>query len=150
MGFFMISEAAHLQVYAIDKKREAAGLTEDNRLKHNLNNITVIEGEAPEVFNGLPAPTHAFLGGSSGNMKDILEKLYEKNPRLHVVINAITLETISEVTALLSILPVENQEIVQVQVSRANTLGRYHLMQAENPVYIISFDFKVRMAGGEV
>ena len=140
----------HLQVYAIDKKREAAGLTEDNRLKHNLNNITVIEGEAPEVFNGLPAPTHAFLGGSSGNMKDILEKLYEKNPRLHVVINAITLETISEVTALLSILPVENQEIVQVQVSRANTLGRYHLMQAENPVYIISFDFKVHMAGGEV
>lgn len=140
----------HLQVYAIDKKREAVRLTEDNRSKFNLNNITVIEGEAPEAFNGLPAPTHVFLGGSSGNMKDILEKLYEKNPRLHVVINAITLETISEVTALLSILPVENQDIIQVQVSRANTLGRYHLMQAENPVYIISFDFKVNGEGGEV
>jgi precorrin-6Y C5,15-methyltransferase (decarboxylating) len=139
-----------LQVYAIDKKREAVRLTEENRRQFNLTNITVIEGEAPEVFDGLPVPTHAFLGGSSGNMKSILEKLYEKNPRLHVVINAITLETISEVTALLSILPVENAEIVQVQVSRANALGRYHLMQAENPVYIISFDFKNCRECGEV
>ncbi|WP_313134623.1 precorrin-6A reductase [Anaerocolumna sp.] len=138
-----------LQVYAIDKKREAVCLTKENRSQFNLNNITVIEGEAPEAFNGLPAPTHAFLGGSSGNMKGILEKLYEINPRLRVVINAITLETISEVTALLSVLPIENQEIVQVQVSRAKTLGRYHLLQGENPVYIISFDFKVYREGVE-
>ena len=29
----------------------------------------------------------------------------------------------------------------QVQVSRAKTVGGYHLMQGENPIYICSFDF---------
>ena len=28
--------------------------------------IHIVEGEAPEAFEGLPAPTHAFIGGSSG------------------------------------------------------------------------------------
>ena len=32
-------------------------------------------------------------------------------------------------------------EIIQVQVSRAKTVGGYHLMQGENPIYICSFDF---------
>ena len=34
-----------------------------------------------------------------------------------------------------------NLEIIQVQVSRAKTVGGYHLMQGENPIYICSFDF---------
>lgn len=131
----------HIQVYAIEKKKEAARLIESNRAQFDLSNITIIEGEAPGAFCGLPAPSHAFIGGSSGNMKDILERLYQMNPQLHIVINAITLETISEITGLLNIFPVERTEIVQIQVSRANAAGRYHLMQAENPVYVISFDF---------
>ena len=36
------------------------------------------------------------------------------------------------------------EEIIQMSVSRAKKAGRYHLMQAENPVFILSFYF----AGG--
>ncbi len=138
-----------LQVYAIDRKKEAVRLTGDNRAQFDLANITVIEGEAPEALNGLPVPTHVFLGGSSGAMKDILKKLYQMNPRLRVVINAITLETVSEITGLLREFPAEQEEIIQLQVSRANVVGRYHLMQGENPVYVISFYFKADGEGGE-
>ena len=42
--------------------------------------------------------------------------------------------------------PVEQEEIIQMSVSRAKKAGRYHLMQAENPVFILSFYF----AGGTV
>ena len=28
---------------------------------------------APEALEELPVPTHAFIGGSSGNMKEIVE-----------------------------------------------------------------------------
>lgn len=131
-----------IQVYAIEKKKEAAELTEKNRAKFGLTNLTIIEGEAPEILRELPAPTHAFLGGSGGGMKEILAVLYRKNPRLHVVLNAVTLETLSEITELLKTLPVEQAEVVQVQVSRAEPVGRYRLMRAENPVFIVTFDFK--------
>lgn len=134
--------AGDIQVFAIEKKEEAAELIQANRAQFDLTNISVIKGEAPEAFEELPAPTHAFIGGSSGNMKGILEAIYRKNPGARIVINAITLETLGEVTELLRTLPVRQEEIVQVQVSKARKTGRYHLMQAENPVYIISFFFR--------
>ena len=74
-------------------------------------------------------------------MKEILSALYEKNPHMRVVINAITLETICEVKEVISQFKVVNEEIVQMQVNRAKQSGKYHLMQAENPVWICSFDF---------
>ena len=36
---------------------------------------------------------------------------------------------------------VKNEDIVQLQVSRSKQIGHYHLMQAENPVWICSFEF---------
>lgn len=130
-----------IQVYAVEKKEEAVCLLERNLELFGLHNIKVIEGEAPEAFRELPSPTHAFIGGSGGNLRDIISGLYQKNPAVHVVINAVTLETVSEITSLLNTLPVEKEEIVQVQVSKVRRAGSYHLMQAENPVHIISFDF---------
>ncbi|MFT4144196.1 MAG: precorrin-6A reductase [Mobilitalea sp.] len=136
-----------VQVYAIEKKQEAVELIEKNRTRFDLNNISLVEGEAPEALKVLPIPTHAFIGGSSGNLKGILELLYQKNPALRVVINAITLETLQEVMNLTEAFNAEKLEVVQVQVNRAHAIGRYHMMQAENPVYILSFNFKSRETG---
>lgn len=130
-----------LQIYAIEKEAEAAALIYKNCQRFGLSNVTVIEGQAPEALLELPSPTHAFIGGSGGRLRDILKALYEKNPVLKVVINAVTLETAGTVTEFLKEFPVEEEEIVQVQISRSKKAGSYHLMQAENPVYIISFIF---------
>lgn len=89
----------------------------------------------------LPVPTHAFIGGSGGKLKEILNVLYQKNPKMRVVINAISLETISELKMILEEYPVQNEEIIQMQVNRTKKAGKYHLMQAENPVWICSFAF---------
>jgi precorrin-6Y C5,15-methyltransferase (decarboxylating) len=35
---------------------------------------------------------------------------------------------------------IQDADIVQVAVSRADTVGTYHLMRAENPIYIVTFD----------
>ncbi|MGN0158379.1 MAG: precorrin-6A reductase [Brotaphodocola sp.] len=130
-----------IQVYAIERKEEAAELIRKNQEKFGLHNITVIEAEAPEGLESLPVPTHAFIGGSGRKMKEILNVLYQKNPCMRVVINAITMESICEIRELLDAYPVEKEQVVQVQVSRARTVGGYHLMQAENPVWICAFDF---------
>ena len=130
-----------IMVYAIEQKKEAISLIEQNREKFQLDNIMIIEAKAPQGMEELPKATHAFIGGSGGNLKDILSFLYQVNPVMRVVINAISMETICEIKEILSLYPIENEEIIQMQVTRAKKAGQYHLMQAENPVWICSFDF---------
>lgn len=131
-----------IRVFAIERKGEAVSLIERNREKFGLENIAVIQGTAPECLSGLPAPTHAFIGGSGGRMKEILDALYRVNPCMRIVINAVSMETICEIKEVLELYPIEREELVQLQVSRAGKAGRYHLMQAENPVWVCAFDFR--------
>lgn len=126
------------KVYAIERKPQAAQLIQENKRKFVVDNLEVVEGLAPEVLEGLPVPTHAFIGGSAGNLKDIMESLLEKNPKIRIVLNAITLETVAESLDCLKWLSVTDVEIVNVSVSKARELQEYHLMMGQNPVYIIS------------
>lgn len=130
-----------IQVYAIEHKSAAISLIEENRRKFGLENILVVEAQAPEGFAHLNVPTHAFIGGSGGKMKEILSALYQLNPKMRVVINAISLETLCELKKILTEYPLKEEELVQVQVSRAKQAGQYHLIEAENPVWICAFYF---------
>lgn len=129
-----------MEVYAIEQKENAVQLITQNKEKHGLENIHVINAKAPDGMENLPVPTHAFIGGSSGNLKEIIEALKAKNPYIRIVINAISMETICEIKEILAAYDVKNEDIVQLQVSRSKQIGHYHLMQAENPVWICSFE----------
>ena len=74
-------------------------------------------------------------------MRKILNELYEKNSAMRIVVNAISVETVCEMREMLRKFPVAEEEIVQIQASRAKKAGSYQLMQAENPVWIFSFRF---------
>ncbi|MDE6686125.1 MAG: hypothetical protein K2K17_02280, partial [Lachnospiraceae bacterium] len=50
-------------------------------------------------------------------------------------------ETISAMKEISSLYPVANEEVIQIQVNRTKRAGQHHLMQAENPVWICSFNF---------
>lgn len=129
-----------IKVFALEYKEEAISLITQNKEKFELNNIEIVSGKAPDALENLPVPTHAFIGGSGGKMKEILSALYQKNPHMRVVINAISMETICEIREVLGMFSVKNEEMVQMQVSRAKNVGAYHLMQAENLVWICAFD----------
>ena len=126
------------QVFAIEKKEEAAALLEENKQKFAVDNLEIIKGEAPQALENLPAPTHAFIGGSSGNLKEIIALLLGKNPQVRIVINCITLETISEALDVLKEYDFQQREVVQLAASRSKEIGHYHLMMGENPIYIIT------------
>lgn len=126
------------RVYAIEQKPLAAELLKKNKYKFGASNLHIIGGTAPQVLEELEAPTHAFIGGSSGNMEAIMRLLLKKNPRVRMVINCIALETVSETLQCIKALPVKETEILQICVSKSKTLGNYHMMMGENPIYIIS------------
>ena len=132
-----------IRVYAIEKKTEAVRLLKQNRKKFRTDGIRIIEGEAPAVLRELEPPTHVFIGGSSGNLREILRVVLEKNPSVRIVVNAISLETVGEAMAAIEEGLLKDAQVTQIMASRSRVLGRYHMMTGQNPVYIIS-------AGGEM
>ncbi len=123
-------------VYAIEKEDVAANLIEVNKRKFKAANIEVVRGLAPVAMEGLPAPTHAFIGGSAGNLRKIVQCLLDKNPDVRIVINSVTIETMSETLQVVRDLNLVEEEFVNVTVARSRCLKRYHLMTGYNPVYI--------------
>ena len=127
-----------IRVYAVEKNPEALELIRENRKKFRADGIRIVPGEAPGVLETLEAPTHVFIGGSSGNLQEILSCVLEKNENARIVVNAISLETVKEVMEAAESGTLKSPEITQLTVSRSRELGRYHMMTGQNPVYIVS------------
>ena len=129
-------------VYAIEQKDEAVELIRENQKKFQIQNVQIVYGKAPEAMQGLEVPTHAFLGGTGGNMREIITKLRTLNPQIRIVINCIALESLAEITGLLQKLEIKDAEITAVTIAKSKLLGHYHMMMGQNPVYVIAFGGK--------
>lgn len=125
-------------VYAIEKENEAVDLIRQNKAKFGTSNLEIIHGTAPDAIRELPEPTHAFIGGSSGNLNDIIQTLLSKNKDMRIVITAVTLETVSEALSCMTNFDFKHRDIVQLSVSKSRELGSYNLMTAQNPVYMFT------------
>lgn len=124
------------RVFAVEKKEEALALLEENRERFQAANLSIVAGTAPEALKDLPAPDRVFIGGTSGELGEILDVIFDKNPAARVVCTAVTLETVAEAAKLFAHL--EGADMVQVSATRTRSAGRYHLMDAQNPVWIFS------------
>jgi len=129
--------ACESYVYAIEKEEDAVALLLQNREKLGAYNLKAIHAAAPEGIFDLPAPDKVFVGGSNGNLEKIFEAVLEKNPQVKIVVNAITLETLNEACTCFEKIGAE-PEIFCVNSAKSEKIGRYHIMKAQNPVYIIS------------
>ena len=131
-------QVADSKVYAIERLAEGIDLIKQNRDNFSLTNLEIIHGKAPEALNGLPDPDRVFIGGSGGQLKDILELLSDRlKPGGRIIINAVTLETPGRAVDILIRLNYK-PDISQIFVARALSISNMHLMQGLNPVYIIT------------
>ena len=126
------------RVIAIERNDAALQLLKTNKERLGARNVRIVAGKAPEALEPLPAPDRVFIGGSGGSLMRIMEIALQKNPSVRFVITAITLETIGAVLQSFKELGLRNVEMVQANISRDRKAGPYHLMCAENPVYIMS------------
>lgn len=138
MGMAIRHQCGGGRVYAIEREQDALELIDANRRKFHKDwsGFRMIKGEAPEVFEELERPTHAFIGGSGGRMKEIIGNLLQMNPQVRIVANAISLETIAEILECMREYRFEEEEVLQIQASPVAQMGSYHMPMAQNPVYI--------------
>ena len=124
-------------VYAVECVSEGITLIEANRKKFGLHNLKTVCGTAPEILEDLPVPDAAFIGGSRGRLKEIVEFLLQRNPGIRITVNAIAQETAAEALEIMETRGMDPQ-IIQVNVARGKKAGRLHMMTAQNPVSVIS------------
>lgn len=59
-------------IYSIEKNLEQQQNILANKSKFDLVNLKLIKGDAPSSLDGLPEPDRVFIGGSGGNLSDII------------------------------------------------------------------------------
>ena len=134
-------EAARLcrdgKVFAIEKEPERVAHIYENIKKFGIANMIVLEGKAPEGLDGFSDPDAVFIGGSGGNLSDILDVVKGRlRPSGRIVINAITLETLHEATTGLKDRGFD-VDVVSLNIARSKDLIGMKMFEAENPVFII-------------
>lgn len=122
-------------VYAIERKKEAIELIEKNRKNLGSFNVLPFEGQAANIIDKLPVPDAAFIGGSDGEMSEIITKLLNKNPKVKVIISAVSLETLLE--AKEAIKNFDEQNIVQIHSIRGHRINDTTEFTSNNPIYLL-------------
>ncbi len=126
------------KVWGIERKEDAYEVFLENINRFECSNITPILGLAPmdlpdEIFDAI------VVGGSGGNMLEIINYSKEhlaKNGRL--VINTITVESTYLAIQGIKKDGFKDVEVIQVQISKGRNLANLTMMEALNPIYIIS------------
>ena len=126
------------KVYAFERNPIAVELLGKNKKLFAVENLEVMPGEALENIKAMPAPDCVFVGGSGGDLQEMLDIIYSKNSACRVVINAITIETLAEVASYYNARKDYELEVVNVFAARSKKLGSYNLMMAQNPVYVMT------------
>lgn len=127
-------------VVAVERDGEALTLLRENVARLTPGNVTVVAGEAPDVFAQLQGAFDVVLiGGSGGRLAHIVSALPGLlAPGGRVVVNAIGLASTTAAVTALADMPWANRECVQVSISRAEPIGRDVRFVPNNPVWVIS------------
>lgn len=134
-------EAAKLcykgHVYAVEKNVADFAIATENADNFALHNYTLIENKAPQGMQHWPVPNAVFIGGSGGELAELitlcLEKLQDNG---WLVMNFVTLENLNSALEALK-KSTANWDITQIQASRSQAILHMNRMQAENPVWIV-------------
>ena len=149
-GSVSVELAPHCaRVIAGERNPEAIVRMEMNRKKFGAWNMEIVQGENLQVLPDLPAPDRIFIGGGGGQIREILEHFCRKQTRSAslagdeeskgmpvVCASAVTLETLQEVRCALEDFGYGTL-IVQVAVTDVKERGQHHMMDAQNPVFLI-------------
>lgn len=127
------------KVYAIERKEEGVRLIRENAAKFDVHNLEIISGHAPASLTALPLCDVIFIGGSGQKLIEILDTADRHlKPNGRLIVNTVTIETLYTTINYIKRKKTYTYEAFQVQVDRFCKTGSYHMLQAQNPITIIT------------
>ncbi|MGG0655832.1 precorrin-6y C5,15-methyltransferase (decarboxylating) subunit CbiE [Rummeliibacillus pycnus] len=137
----MAIEAAKIardgQVFAIEKNEGDLANCFENQHKFRTD-LTAIHGKAPEGLDSFPNPDAIFIGGTGGNMKDLLKVCCDRlNDCGRIVLNAATIENLYKALECFKELNFETN-ILHAQLAHNKPILGMNRFSPLNPIYIIT------------
>ena len=126
------------QVWAIEKTAAGCQLIRQNTSRFKTSQITVVHGKAPDVLVDLPQPHRVFIGGSSGQLVEVLKQCTQHlwlGGR--IVIALATLENLAAMSHWLAEHPEWQGQFHQIACSRSTAVGPYKRWTPLNPVTLL-------------
>lgn len=125
----------NVDVFAVERNREQIAHISANREKFHTWNVEIVEGEAPDILNKLPDPDRVFIGGSGGNLAEIVEAVSMRLQQGGRVIIAAVLETTMENAPLLLHSHGFHVEMTTIEVERRTYPDRQ--IARLNPIMLV-------------
>lgn len=95
-------------------------------------------GRALEHIEALPDPDRVFIGGSGGELEDLLAVIADRlRPGGLVVQTAVSLDTVETSRAFWKSRPDFSLQLLQMQVSHSAPIGRTERLEPQNPVFLL-------------
>lgn len=137
----MAIEAAKIaregQVFAIEKNEGDLANCMENQHKFRTD-LTAIHGKAPEGLETFPNPDAIFIGGTGGNMKELLKVCCERlNDNGRIVLNAATIENLYKALEYFKELNFKTN-ILHAQLAHNKPILGMNRFTPLNPIYIIT------------
>jgi precorrin-6Y C5,15-methyltransferase (decarboxylating) len=125
-------------VFAIEKTSMGSILITKNSQRFQVKNLKSISGQAPQVLSDLPHPDRIFIGGSGGNIVEILSNCSHKLNENGIIVMAFaTIEY-----QYLAIDWLNNNRwqyrLLQLQISRSTPIRHLTRFTSLNPVTIVT------------
>ena len=126
------------KIFAVERKLEAIELIKRNVEKFSVANVEIIRAQAPDGFDALPELDAAIVGGTGGQLDEILSALDTKlKVGGRIVVNAVTIQNVAKTLDWFNARG-WTVDADQVQITRLRRVGQLDINQALNPVWIVA------------
>ncbi|MCZ8523627.1 MULTISPECIES: precorrin-6y C5,15-methyltransferase (decarboxylating) subunit CbiE [Paenibacillus] len=124
-------------VYAVEKNEGDLENFHQNARKFRTD-ITAVHAKAPQGLDGFPDPDAVFIGGSGGELRELLALCCSRlKPGGRIVLNAATIENLAAATKAFGEEGFET-DITLAQLSRSKPILDMTRFEALNPIWIIT------------
>jgi precorrin-6Y C5,15-methyltransferase (decarboxylating) len=123
------------KVCAVEKNEDGCAIVRQNVETFATTQVDVVHAKAPDGLDGLPDPDRVFVGGSGGNMGELVTAILARC-RGKVVVNVATIENLGECVAALKAARA-TWSVTHVSVSRSTPILDLTRFEALNPVWIV-------------
>lgn len=132
------------QVFAIEHHPERLACLEANRhIFGVINNLKIVAARAPEALSDLPQPNKIFIGGSDGELSELLQRCWQRLPEGGVLVaSAVTENTRQHLVHFYQQRQQAHdsrQETLQVAISQGGELAGQLLYRPTLPVVLFKF-----------